>query len=118
METCGDRTPNGCDCFGCCEVTKENGDVVNVVLSDGCSTEDLDDQRKCAQCTLNPSCRNECGRCELCPGRQRKDLPADCARNGMEPSNVCEEGEQVCSETEPCPSDHYCLLGCCQYVVQ
>jgi hypothetical protein len=116
--TCGERTPSGCDCFGCCEVSKDNGDVVSVLLSESCSTENLDDPRMCPACTPNPSCRNECERCELCPGRRREDLPADCPLHGGRPSNVCDEERQVCDESRPCRTDFYCLLGCCQYVVQ
>jgi hypothetical protein len=110
---CRTRTPNGCDCFGCCEVTKEDGDVVNVVLSQGCSTELLDDRSSCTECVQSEACRNPCGRCELCPGRRPEDLPADCPRQG-----VCEENQPVCSATEACPTrDFYCQLGCCQQIV-
>lgn len=117
-DICGRQTPNGCDCFGCCAVRKPNGDVLEVVLSDSCSIKHLDDEQSCPRCTLNPSCKNDCGRCELCPGWQRRNLPRDCSSGGdSEPMNVCEE-KQVCSETELCPTDYYCLLGCCQYVVQ
>ena len=113
ISTCGERTPNGCDCFGCCEVTKDDGAVINVLLSETCSIDQLDDPRRCPRCVPNPTCRNPCGRCELCPGRRAEDLPADCPRQG-----ACEEGQLVCSSDALCPVDFYCLLGCCHYVVQ
>jgi hypothetical protein len=117
VSTCERQTPNGCDCFGCCAVRKPNGDVVEVVLSPECAVNRLNDETLCPRCTMNASCKNDCGRCELCPGWQRKHLPSDCGPPTGEPVNVCDNGE-VCSATEPCPTDYYCLLGCCQYIVQ
>jgi hypothetical protein len=118
VSSCKDLTQNGCDCFGCCGLHKPNGDVVEIVLSPGCSTAHLDDPERCPPCRINTECHNPCGRCELCPGMKRSDLPRDCPLRGDEPGNVCEEGEDVCSEDEPCPADFYCLYGCCQYIPQ
>ncbi|MFO0686409.1 MAG: hypothetical protein U0234_30375 [Sandaracinus sp.] len=79
--TCGPLTPNGCDCFGCCEVTPGSGDYVFVgsVPDAGhpaCSRDSLDDPQSCRPCTPVADCLNTCEHCELCFGRDT--LPADC----------------------------------------
>jgi hypothetical protein len=72
---CAQRTPNGCDCFGCCTITDENGDERSFVISDQCDGDDLD---ACQSCTPTDQCGNECGDCELCPGKLIEDLPDSC----------------------------------------
>jgi hypothetical protein len=74
---CKAYTPNGCDCFGCCSVRLADESVVNVMLGNGCSI-DGNSVEGCTTCVQNDSCRNECGRCELCPGKTPADLPSDC----------------------------------------
>jgi hypothetical protein len=74
---CKAYTPNGCDCFGCCTVRLADGSNVNVALGNGCNI-DGNDVTGCNTCVPNDSFRNECGRCELCPGKTVADLPADC----------------------------------------
>jgi hypothetical protein len=76
---CKAYTPNGCDCFGCCSVHLANGNVVSVALGNGCNI-DGNDVTGCDSCVPNDSCRNECGRCELCPGKTIADLPSDCTQ--------------------------------------
>jgi hypothetical protein len=120
VEHCKVRAPNGCDCFGCCEVTRGDGSTLLVALNDACSLAKLDDEQACPRCVQNPGCLNQCGRCELCPGRTPKDLPADCGTASTEPGRryVCDEGQPVCSATTGCPPGAYCQLGCCLYVVE
>jgi hypothetical protein len=72
---CGDRTPNGCDCFGCCTVTRSDGSEVDIIIGTNC---DADDLSSCITCTKTMACGNECGECELCPGRTIADLPDSC----------------------------------------
>jgi hypothetical protein len=135
QDFCQARTPNGCDCFGCCTVQDESGTVADIYITGTCSTENLDDTDACPRCTKSPNCENTCGRCELCPGKTEADLPEDCAPvippvdppvdppPGEPPPPVidppsyeCENG-RVCSETLPCSSGSYCHLGCCLITV-
>lgn len=119
---CRPRTPNGCDCFGCCEVTLANGQTETVVLGGECS---LDDLSNCQTgCVLSENCANSCGRCELCLGKTVADLPADCyATDDMgnpdptTPPQSCDDGEQPCNGTPDCPTNAYCQLGCCIVVI-
>jgi hypothetical protein len=74
---CQAYTPNGCDCFGCCTVRLANGSNVNVALGNGCNI-DGNTVTGCNTCVPNDSCRNVCGKCELCPGKTVADLPAEC----------------------------------------
>lgn len=111
LDTCAARTPNGCDCFGCCEVARPGGVTVTVELGERCSLDTLDDATACPRCRQSSQCRNECGRCELCPGRTLKDLPADCL--ARTPANQCEEGQPVCAASPDCTTEQYCQQGCC-----
>ncbi len=116
-QSCLSSTPNGCDCFGCCEATTPEG-LVHVMLAGTCSLRDVKDEQKCPRCTPSPECLNPCGTCELCGSKKRKDLPpSECRGMPMEPLNTCDEGEAVCDETTPCPEPYYCQLGCCRIVV-
>lgn len=80
-DVCGPLTPNGCDCFGCCEITPGSGDYVFVGSNpdaghDACSRDTLTDPASCRPCTPVADCLNTCEHCELCFGRDT--LPADC----------------------------------------
>ena len=119
IDHCRPSTPNGCDCFGCCEVTNRSGTVVvNVLLAEGCSVMNLNDPQACPRCTPSATCRNPCGTCELCLGRKRRDLPMSCrGKPNEEPTPTCDDGERTCSDTNPCPFPFYCNLGCCLVTV-
>ncbi len=120
IASCLPRTPNGCDCFGCCEITRPDGSTVHVALGDACSLDRLDDTRACPRCVQSSTCLNPCGRCELCPGRGQDRLAADCGAGASAgtPSYVCEGGAQVCAASAECASGApYCQLGCCLPVV-
>jgi len=112
---CAPRTPNGCDCFGCCEVIRADGSKVTIEVSSSCSLRQLDDETACPRCSQNTACRNPCGRCELCPGRTSANLPADCAASSAPGAPVyrCDEGQPVCVTSSDCVSGTYCQLGCC-----
>lgn len=111
VATCRVRTPSGCDCFGCCDVSLPNAVRVTIELSEGCSLDKLDDMVACPRCTQSTQCRKECGRCQLCLGRSLSDLPADC--RAKTPPNQCEEGQRVCATSSDCTAEQYCQLGCC-----
>jgi hypothetical protein len=78
IDYCGARTPNGCDCFGCCTIQKSDGSTVDIFEVSTCSIAQIDDQTACPRCTKNVQCQNTCGECELCPGKTVADLPASC----------------------------------------
>jgi len=116
VANCRPSTPNGCDCFGCCEVRTAEG-VVNILLRDTCSLADIGDTAKCPRCNPATDCRNECGRCELCAGKTASDLPSDCSGSGAGGLDyTCDDGA-ACSLSQPCPSTHYCIQGCCVPIV-
>ncbi|MBI5532165.1 MAG: hypothetical protein HY898_05600 [Deltaproteobacteria bacterium] len=85
LDTCKPLTPNGCDCFGCCELPAESGNYVWLgsygLLADGgtettCSLGVMSDPTKCHPCTPVPGCLNPCEHCKLCLGKT--ELPPDC----------------------------------------
>lgn len=78
LEFCAPRTPNGCDCFGCCEVYKDDGSTVNVVIGTECSLDKIDDESACPRCVQSTQCNNTCGTCELCLGKSIENLPEEC----------------------------------------
>lgn len=139
LEVCRPLTPNGCDCFGCCtfdeiadRAPEDGGPYVWIgSVEDGtnegtCTFADVGDTSLCRPCTPQGSCFNDCGRCEICVGRD--EIPDDCFDrpdggypdggypDGGVPDYRCEFGEQPCGldGDAPCPLDYYCVTGCCQ----
>jgi len=129
VDYCKARTPNGCDCFGCCGVRTATGETVNVVLVATCSVDDVADETKCPRCVPTTNdCINECGRCELCPGKTVADLPIDCyatppdaavpdSGTPVYPPQSCDDGLVACDVTHPCPANFYCQQGCCLQIL-
>jgi hypothetical protein len=76
LDFCMPRTPNGCDCFGCCAVQKE-GKTYTVRLGSDCTYDKLTDTTICPSCKQETACLNTCDKCEYCMGKTT--LPADCA---------------------------------------
>ncbi len=127
IEFCAPRTPNGCDCFGCCTVQVDANTSVDILTGTSCSLDSAQDAKACPPCVKSAECGNTCGRCELCPGKTIADLPADCGPDtgaGGAPSGAggapggpgytCDGGEQVCGPDLPgCQMGSYCSLGCC-----
>jgi hypothetical protein len=141
---CQKYTPNGCDCFGCCEIQLGTDiDPAYILLDASCS---LDDFGTCTECVQSDSCVNTCGDCELCPGKTVSELPLHClidppgptdppagdggttppppGTDGGDPTDppppdlppyTCDFGE-VCSDTLLCGADYQCILGCCTLV--
>jgi len=106
IDFCVERTPNGCDCFGCCTFETADGPV-SVQIGVTCDSANLDDEKACPRCEPSTQCGNECGECELCPGKE--ELPDTCE----EEVPTCDDGRQACDAETPCPSNYWCTQGCC-----
>ena len=111
LDFCGPLTPNGCDCFGCCEVP---GAATPIWLGseDGsgngtCTLADAADPTKCAPCDIVQSCFNTCENCEICIGKPV--LPPECT------CQECPPNVQLCGPPcgTPCPAGSFCNNGCC-----
>jgi hypothetical protein len=130
INTCLGYTPNGCDCFGCCDVELSTGQTVTIKLGPGCTEEQATDPTVCKPCTKVVSCSNTCETCEYCLGKT--ELPPECTPSGSGGGGgmggaggtagmggqggstpTCDPGVQVCTPTMPCPANYYCLTGCC-----
>jgi hypothetical protein len=128
-DVCRPLVPNGCDCFGCCELPGGSGNFVWLGSEDGegngsCSLGNELDTSKCFPCTPVPGCYNDCAPCELCIGKT--ELPPECYPpdggtdagydGGIEPQ--CPTGKQPCglAGQSPCANGYYCITGCCQPV--
>ena len=95
-------TPNGCDCFGCCELSHGSGRFA-FINEESCKG----DGTSCRSCTPVPSCFNTCDACELCIGRRSLDAPCGVPK--------CATGVAGCDAVSGtgCAVGSYCLLGCC-----
>jgi cysteine-rich repeat protein len=103
LEFCTPLVPNGCDCFGCCEI---EGQFVYLDSGEGCSIDNLD---ACEECTFFENCNNPCmpEMCELCFGQDPEDLPPECDMAS------CPDGVTSCDGIEDCPVGQFCQTGCC-----
>ncbi len=103
LDVCVPLVPNGCDCFGCCEIA---GTFVYLDSSADCS---IDDMSGCESCTFFPGCNNPCmpEACELCFGQSPDELPDGCDQ----PS--CPPGVNWCLTMADCEPDEFCQTGCC-----
>jgi len=119
LDYCGPLTPNGCDCFGCCELPAGTGNYVYLGSSDTssqkCDIAHVNDPTVCHPCEVVPACLNGCDTCELCIGKTV--LPPECD-DPM--GQQCGEGVQQCglAGQDPCPAGYYCISGCCQALPQ
>ena len=93
--SCQAYTPNGCDCFGCCTVQLGSNITKSVALAPGCDINGTTLSAGCTECVPSTSCRNECGRCELCPGKTLADLPADCTPSVPQDAGTPDSGAPV-----------------------
>lgn len=118
---CRPLTPNGCDCFGCCNLPAGSnkfvwiGSVVNGVGS--CDSANVNDPSRCKPCTPVLSCFNPCDACKVCIGRP--DVDPTCPKDGGPPDaggvGQCPLGVQPCGLKGelPCDAGKYCITGCC-----
>lgn len=110
---CLPLTPNGCDCFGCCELPAGSNQFIwlgSPGIGDAhCELASSADRSACRPCTPEPSCQNPCEECELCIGKT--ELPASCAGAGP----ACPDGVRSCdpSSGAGCSALEYCITGCC-----
>ena len=133
---CGPLTPNGCDCFGCCELPAGKGNYVWLGSEDAngngsCTLADLADPAKCQPCLPVKACLNTCDPCELCIGKTT--LPPECTpgsgssgsgssgsgnTTGSGGGTQCPAGVQECGlpGQSTCPNNSYCITGCCQQI--
>ncbi len=123
---CGPLTPNGCDCFGCCELPAKSGSHVwlgstgpngNTV----CTLDKLADPNICEPCVPVADCLNSCDPCEICVGKPAPDPGCETSTGtgvGGGGSSQCPAGEQPCGVAgqQPCAVDYFCNTGCCQQV--
>jgi hypothetical protein len=108
-DRCRPLVPNGCDCFGCCDVFV-NGVAHTVRIIETCTAEVIDDPTKCPPCDKVEACENPCGECEECLGRP---APPNCTPDGGT-GGVCPPDIMECAEPDnSCPPEHRCVTGCC-----
>jgi len=72
LKVCLTITPNGCDCFGCCQLTY-GGVTATVRLVSTCTPQSLSNPNKCPPCTQVSSCLNSCKPCEVCVGKPKPE---------------------------------------------
>lgn len=113
LETCGPLTPNGCDCFGCCELPAGTGSHVFIGSTRGgqgsCREDTLDDPAACQRCSPVSGCFNPCDACEVCAGRP--EPIASCP----DALGQCDPGQAACGRAgqAACAPGEYCITGCC-----
>lgn len=141
LDVCPSLTPNGCDCFGCCLLYKNGKEYGPVWLGteDGngnfsCKLDKLgimpkaEQDKACAPCTqVKNECFNDCGKCELCIGKDVSDLPPECfpppppdggtdsGTDSGTPPPQCPDGVQPCglAGQDYCDIGWSCITGCC-----
>lgn len=116
QDYCGPLTPNGCDCFGCCDVHSE-GQVYTVYIGTEngsgvgtCGASSVADPELCQPCTQVDACLNDCdpSSCEICLGQT--EIPENCDEA------ACPEGIESCNPqngSADCPDSWSCITGCC-----
>jgi hypothetical protein len=112
-DACLPQVPNGCDCFGCCELPANSGRFVWLGSENldaaHCELESNDDPSVCRPCTQVPSCNNPCDPCELCVGKP--ELPESCGGSLA----ACANDWRACDPESGlgCLQLEYCITGCC-----
>lgn len=123
---CGPLTPNGCDCFGCCELPAGSGEFIWLGSEgvDGetvCTLADVANPALCHPCTPVTACLNGCDPCEVCIGKPLPDPGCNQGgggNGGGGGGSQCADGVQPCglAGQDPCLNGFACISGCCQPV--
>jgi len=120
LSFCGPLTPNGCDCFGCCELPANSGSFIFVgsVGADEdtvCSIADAGDPDKCHPCRPVAACLNDCDPCEVCVGHPEPEPGCGEGGGGGGGGGQCADGIQPCGlpDQAACPGGYSCITGCC-----
>jgi hypothetical protein len=121
---CAPLTPNGCDCFGCCEFNDSDEFVwlgsMDADKMGTCTMDVIDDPALCQPCTPVAGCYNDCGECEYCLGKT--ELPPECFDPGTGGGGGVGGNPGQCPPEFPacggpgqgeCPLNTYCITGCC-----
>lgn len=118
LDYCAPLTPNGCDCFGCCELPAGSGSYVwlgsvGAMGNTLCTIDALSDPTVCHPCLPVAGCLNGCDPCELCLGKTT--LPPECDDPDGGSRQQCPGGYQPCGlpGQGACPSGTFCITGCC-----
>jgi len=114
LSTCLPLTPNGCDCFGCCELPAGTNHFVWLGSTNPqgqhcmMDTPTLLDPTLCQPCTPVMSCFKPCTKCEKCLGKAIPDP-------GCTVGEQCPAGVQPCGlpGQASCPTTQFCNTGCC-----
>ncbi len=128
LSFCGPLTPNGCDCFGCCELPALSGSYVFVGSvganeDSECTLADVANPDLCHPCQPVAACLNDCEPCEICIGHPEPE--PGCGEGGGGSGaggggggQQCPDGVQACglSGQDPCPNSYTCITGCCYAV--
>ena len=120
IDYCRPLTPNGCDCFGCCQIPTSSG-IQTVRLTSTCTVAKAGDPAACAPCTQTTTCINDCKPCELCLGKTT--LPPECygaggagggSGAGGAPGIECYNSVQCGTDQSICDkTGTLCISGCC-----
>lgn len=133
LDACLGNVPNGCDCFGCCDLPGYSGGILIGPANVDCTEDEIDKLKAgqpslCVTCTPSTDCENTCEECELCFGKT--ELPDTCfpgtgGTGGMGAGGsggsggsggngqVCSDGRTPCSDNTPCGDGFFCFFGCC-----
>jgi hypothetical protein len=115
LNYCLPLTPNGCDCFGCCELPADSGNYVwigSATQNTGtCDAAHVSDPTACHPCTPVKSCFKACDPCAVCVGRTTPS--PSCQTPGV---GRCTGNAAPCGQPgeAACPTDYYCVTGCCE----
>ncbi|MBL8741211.1 MAG: hypothetical protein JNK04_08960 [Myxococcales bacterium] len=128
LDFCGPLTPNGCDCFGCCELPAMSGSFVFVGSVGAnedtvCTLADVGNPDLCHPCRPVAACLNDCDPCEICIGHPEPEPGCEEGGGGNGAGGgggggQCPEGVQECglAGQDPCPTSYTCITGCCYAV--